>query len=140
MSDDVTIEQRIEALSEHLGYPTEEFSANLLHGVIEHGRAEYLVLTDAEADEAASEDIKRSLWAFKSEWLESWLKIPAKAIEAIQNEMYEDASEVFEQMLGDDFDDFVDESVSADGRGHFLSGYDGEEIELDGDLYAYRIN
>ena len=27
-----------------------------------------------------------------------------------------------------------------EGRGHSLSSYDGEEIELDGDLFAYRIN
>jgi hypothetical protein len=27
-----------------------------------------------------------------------------------------------------------------DGRGHALSRYDGDEIELDGDLYAYRLN
>lgn len=27
-----------------------------------------------------------------------------------------------------------------DGRGHSLSSYDGEEIEIGGDLYAYRIN
>ena len=27
-----------------------------------------------------------------------------------------------------------------DGRGHSLSSYDGNEIELDGDLFAYRIN
>ena len=27
-----------------------------------------------------------------------------------------------------------------DGRGHSLSSYNGEEIELGGDFYAYRIN
>lgn len=27
-----------------------------------------------------------------------------------------------------------------DGRGHALSRYDGDEIELEGDLYAYRLN
>jgi hypothetical protein len=34
---------------------------------------------------------------------------------------------------------FVEEAVSADGRGHFLSSYDGEENEQDG-FYIYRIN
>lgn len=134
-------EQRVSALAEHLDYSVEEFEPNAFDDrVIDHGSAEYLVLTDAEADEAANEDIRQSLWAFNADWLESWLRIPAKAIQAIQNEMYEDASEVFEQMLGDDFDDFASESISADGRGHFLSGYDGHELELGGNLYAYRIN
>lgn len=27
-----------------------------------------------------------------------------------------------------------------DGRGHYLAGYDGDEIELNHDLYAYRVN
>ena len=27
-----------------------------------------------------------------------------------------------------------------DGRGHALNRYDGEEIELEGNLYAYRLN
>jgi hypothetical protein len=36
-------------------------------------------------------------------------------------------------------DGFVEEAVSVDGRGHFLSGYDGEECEV-GEFFAYRIN
>lgn len=27
-----------------------------------------------------------------------------------------------------------------DGRGHSLSGYDGVELELNGDFYGYRVN
>jgi hypothetical protein len=37
------------------------------------------------------------------------------------------------------FNDFADEAISADGRGHFLSGYDGNENEQDG-FYIYRTN
>lgn len=42
--------------------------------------------------------------------------------------------------IGLDFEAIAKEAVSWDGRGHFLSGYDGNEIELDDDLYAYRTN
>lgn len=35
--------------------------------------------------------------------------------------------------------EFVDEAVSTDGRGHFLSSYDGEENE-EGDFFIYRVN
>ena len=39
-----------------------------------------------------------------------------------------------------DYDDIASECVSWDGRGHFLAYYDGDELELDDDLYAYRTN
>lgn len=39
-----------------------------------------------------------------------------------------------------DVNKVVDEAISWDGRGHFLSGYDGEEIELPNGLFAYRRN
>ena len=39
-----------------------------------------------------------------------------------------------------DFDTIFEEVISLDGRGPLLSAWDGEEIELPGDLYAYRQN
>lgn len=39
-----------------------------------------------------------------------------------------------------DIDAIVEECIAEDGRGHFLSTYDGEEIELNNGKYAYRIN
>lgn len=39
-----------------------------------------------------------------------------------------------------DVDKVVDEAINWDGLGHFLASYDGEEIELDNDLFAYRVN
>ena len=38
-----------------------------------------------------------------------------------------------------DIEAITDELISWDGRGHILSFYDGKEIELDDDLYAYRL-
>ena len=38
-----------------------------------------------------------------------------------------------------DFDAFVDEAISIDGRGHFMSSYDGHENELN-ELFIYRVN
>ena len=42
--------------------------------------------------------------------------------------------------IGLDTDAIVEECLSLDGRGHFLSGYDGKELYLGDDLYAYRQN
>lgn len=39
-----------------------------------------------------------------------------------------------------DYDAIANEIKSWDGRGSNLASYDGEEIELDNDLFAYRIN
>ena len=39
-----------------------------------------------------------------------------------------------------DYQAIVDEVISWDGRGNSLAYYDGDEIELDNGLYAYRLN
>lgn len=39
-----------------------------------------------------------------------------------------------------DIDHIVNECILVDGIAHFIASYDGEEIELDNDLYAYRVN
>lgn len=39
-----------------------------------------------------------------------------------------------------DIEKIADECISWDGVAHFIARYDGEEIELENDLFAYRIN
>ena len=39
-----------------------------------------------------------------------------------------------------DIDDIVDTCLDWDGAGHFLAYYDGQEIDLDNNYKAYRIN
>ena len=39
-----------------------------------------------------------------------------------------------------DMDAIVDECLTWVGIGHFVASYDGDEIELGNDLYAYRVN
>ena len=39
-----------------------------------------------------------------------------------------------------DYQAIADEVMSWDGRGNSLASYDGEEIELENGLYAYRLN
>lgn len=57
----------------------------------------------------------------------------------MQGKLCESANSLVKSLIVD-LDHFVSDAISADGRGHFLSGYDGVEIELDGDFYAYRTN
>jgi hypothetical protein len=39
-----------------------------------------------------------------------------------------------------DIESIVEECISCDGIAHFIAHYDGNEIELEGGYYAYRIN
>lgn len=113
------------------------------------GSWEYQVMTDEEADEAARADILESLWAFRPEFILSHMhdhgptsvredEAICKALRIMQEELCESATPIIRALIAD-LDDFVSNAIQADGRGHFISRYDGEEIEL-GEFYAYRQN
>ncbi len=105
----------------------------------------YLVLTNEEADEAAKEYIEESVWAFNASFIIDHSKLPCEAIEMVQafQEKYEDAANETILALINDFDEFVSDVISADGRGHFMNSYDGREHEVNIDgtyYYVYRMN
>lgn len=132
--------KRVEALASHLGIDIEEIEeTDYDEKVFEAEGNEYLVVTDSEADEIAAQYIKDSLWAFNAEFLEEKIPLDAKTIRVIQENMSEDANEVFVKLLGDYLPVFTQQAISADGRGHFMSSYDGHEWQ-DGEFYIYRIN
>jgi hypothetical protein len=102
---------------------------------------DYLVYTDEEADEAVREYIEEMVWAFNASFLQAHTGVDADAIEKIQ-EMCEGANEPLTAMIKD-FDHFVEDAVSCDGRGHFLAPYDHEENEITFNgitYYIYRRN
>lgn len=153
-----TISEKLEALRNHLidneGFTTEEvedltYEENWETFCI--GGYEYKVLTDEEADEATRESILESLWAFRSSFIAMhtkfyWtaskreIEVFCTALEEMQGDLCESANSIVEALIVD-LDDFISDAVSADGRGNFLSTYDGEENESDdGRFYIYRIN
>lgn len=104
---------------------------------------DYLILTDEEADERVAEYVQDSLWAFKPSFLASVTGIDESVFEAIQaNNKCEDNNDAIRSIVDATcgLDELVVEAVKWDGRGHFLSSYDGDENELPGGLYIYRIN
>jgi hypothetical protein len=118
--------------------------------VVKVGNEEYAVADNADqADKAALECARESLWAFQSTYIGSFLDLSETAIKAIaemQSKLYEGAQEIIEAMLVGRVDEFLAEAVSVDGRGHFLSHYDGAEQDgedvspaLKGKL-VYRMN
>lgn len=105
-------------------------------------QGEYIVMTDEEADAAVKDYVLESAWAFRYDFLcghsEAIAEIPQKQYEAMAEKLCEGFNKAVLAMI-DDKDHFVDDAIRADGRGHFLSGYDGEENE-EGSFYIYRTN
>lgn len=110
---------------------------------------EYKVLTDEEADETAADYIKESLWAFNAEFILEHSKVYKdtigheyeeiiEALRMMQEKLCESANALVKALISD-MDSFIDDAIEADGRGNFLSSWDGEEHES-GDFYIYRTN
>jgi hypothetical protein len=105
---------------------------------------EWLVCTDSEADETAKVYIKDSLWAFNASFIlcECGLDSSGEdSLKAMQEKSCESANDFIKSLVEKTcgLDSFVESAISADGRGHFLSSYDGEEVEL-GEYFGYRTN
>lgn len=109
--------------------------------VYKQGSHEYAIGTDAEANAAAFNNIEDSIWAFNASFLSSYTDLPEEMFIGMQDKC-EDANDAFKtcvERASGGLAGFVEEAISADGRGHFMSSYDGNENEQDG-LYIYRIN
>jgi hypothetical protein len=100
----------------------------------------YLVRTDEEADEAVKEYIKESVWAFNADFICGYGSPLVPMVKAYQEKECEGANGAILELITD-LDDFVQRAINTDGRGHFLSSYDGEENEetVNGETYyIYR--
>jgi hypothetical protein len=117
---------------EHYGLP-----------VFEIDGCEYAIAhLDSDAENAATEAIKQSLWAFNSDFLAGETGLPSEVFSALSARC-EDSNDavlsLIEKTCG--LSSFVESAIASDGRGHFISPYDGDEIELEnGCGYLYRIN
>ncbi len=131
---------KLEALAAHLAVNTDDAECEA---------DDYLVYTDDEADAACLEYIRDSVWAFNAGFILSECGLDSSgedSLKAMQEKSCESANDfilsLIEKTCG--LEEFVSSAISADGRGHFLSPYDGEENEVetenDGMLYIYRQN
>ncbi len=114
------------------------------------GEGEYLVLTDGEAKKRVSEYIRENVWAFRADFLLTHTKLPQEALGMIQiyQEKCEDANEGLTALVTN-MNCLIRDAIALDGRGHFLSPYDGKEHEEEVILlkenrkvkfYIYRLN
>jgi hypothetical protein len=129
---DKTEQEKIEALAKHLDCSIDEAINNM---------DDYSVLTDDEANKAVKGYIEDSLCFFRPNFISSHSNTEEEVIEKLQ-ELYENSNKAIKSLIKD-FDYFVDDAILADGRGHFLSSYDGEEHEVkinNNEYYIYRTN
>lgn len=124
-------------LAEHLDCDIDDLENGYHNNYFNLGDMEFLVLTDNEADNMAKEYIKETIWAFSSWFLSKHTNIDEEIIQHLQDKC-EGANEPLLRSIID-IDAFIDEAIGLDGRGHFMSTYDGQETELN-DLYIYRTN
>ena len=117
------------------------------YGLAQFG--DYAIGTDEEADEAARNYIKNTLWAFDPGFILRQCELPNSMREMFtqwQGTQCEccndDLEDIIERLCG--LDDFADAAIQSDGRGRFLGSYDDCENKVHSDLldevyYVYRI-
>lgn len=110
---------------------------------------EWLIYSSySEAENAAKEYIKETLWAFNADFLAGETGFDADIFEAIRaNDKCESNNDAILSLVEGScgFDSFTESAIGCDGVGHFLSNYDGDEVELvcpltNDTFYAYRNN
>lgn len=127
-----------------------DFKYHTGYYTVEIGGGEWTVMSDSEADIEANEQVWYRAWAFTPSFLAAHMtggKEVAEATESYRHENCENANESTQALIvaSSGKDHFIEDAIKTDGRGHFLSPYDGEELELEwrGDLaafFAYRQN
>lgn len=133
---------KIDTLAEFLNISKDE-AQNLIDN------EDYLVLTDEEADQRAKEEILNSLWAFNADFIlehcANYKQMDCYEFDAAKEALQDAQSKSCESLNGlcraliSDIDEFIEDAIYADGRGHFISFYDGQENELNG-FFIYRMN
>ncbi len=108
------------------------------------GLREYIIGTEAQVELLLREEIRESVWAFTPAFLASFCALPEKVFTRLQ-ESCEDSNSAVLALIekSGSFEDFVQLASATDGRGHFLSPYDGQEhktVYEGQEFFIYRIN
>ncbi|MEE8382197.1 MAG: hypothetical protein V3R78_10045 [Thermodesulfobacteriota bacterium] len=138
MKQTITKEQ---ALATYLSINADDIEDGYDAGIFDAEGCEYMVLTDDEADQKAADYIRETVWAFNADFIAGQSNIDYDAVvtmvKALQDKC-EGANDAITALIVN-MDEFIDDAIGADGRGHFMSSYDGEENEQ-GEYFIYRLN
>lgn len=143
------VKPKFEALAKHLGCEVDDIT-EMKYGhygltLVEAEGAEYAIGYDAECDDACREYVEQSAWAFNAYFIIEQCDLPhelTEAIQSMQENKCEGANDAILALINKctDINEFTQCAIGADGRGHFLSSYDSNEIELENNIFAYRTN
>lgn len=134
---EITHDMRAAAIAHLEGNHPDDYSEGYDETIVELGREEWLIVTDDEANTAAEAAIRDSVWAFNADFLASHSVADADIFRLLQQtERAESLNEPFLSLLTD-IEEFIEDAVAADGRGHFLAGYDGREHEVPAGEYEF---
>lgn len=156
------VQDDIESLMDDLGLDT--FTPHFQDWILEHAcydsgwfedvfrESEESYAYDLENESATSDEFNNRL---EEEMAEASVDNVDDFVEYLLNQIASDGDfiQAFKDVFGDgefrevcvsrirfDYKKIADECIAADGAGHFLSGYDGNEIDLGNGYYAYRLN
>ena len=139
------MDNKIKALAEYLGKSPENLRDNGDHYIQVVDGFEYLVLTEGEADQEVQAYIEDSLWAFNAEFILDCCGLDSdpnvtKSLRKMQEVSCEGCNDFIRALVDGTcgIEEFAEQAILADGRGQFLSTYDGEEGEQDG-YYIYCV-
>jgi hypothetical protein len=112
--------------------------------VLEIGQESYAIGDDSQAYQACKDYIKEAVWSFKGSFIAEACGLPAELGEVFSSYSAEKCEGANDALLAlvkrtCSFDSFASRAIGDCGRGHFLAGYDGDEINLGDGLFAYRI-
>ena len=130
--------ETLKAISDYFVAEKVEFRGGMVHV----DEMVYDIYTDEEAQELAKDSIEESLWAFSPWFLARMTDIDEVVFNALRN-LDDNANEAVLALVENScgLNDFVEEAIATDGRGHFINSYDGEEheIEVGGEtFFLYR--
>jgi len=96
---------------------------------------EYMIATDEGADAYARGYIEETLWSFNADFIIEHSEVldydegSIEILKAIQSRG-EGGNAAVVRLISD-MNEFVGDAIGADGRGHYMSSYDGDEHTLD---------
>ena len=108
------------------------------------GIEEYLVCTDEEADQLATDYILDSLYCFNTDFifyhsiLNTENSDDNSCMDLIQTLQHDCNNKAILELI-EDIDSFIQDAIISDGREHFIAFYDGME-NIQGDFFIYRYN
>ena len=92
---------------------------------------------EEEATKATRQAVEDTICYFRPDFLAAHSDVPEKVFMFLAGSCFDD-NEAYKAMIYD-VEDFIDDAIDADGRGHFLNTYDSKEYEI-GEYFLYRIN